>query len=96
MGRNLRMFSVRAAVLIALTVFIFQAWSFSQDKVAQIDELMKLYQEYEGFNGTVLVAESGKVIFKKGYGMDFSLNRIRWHTLLKGLMISVLEVKVLT
>jgi len=69
MERNLRVFSVRAAVLIALTLFIFQAWSFSQDKVAQIDELMKLYQEYEGFNGTVLVAESGKVIFKKGYGL---------------------------
>jgi CubicO group peptidase (beta-lactamase class C family) len=41
----------------------------AQDKAAKIDELMKVYNSYRQFNGAVLVAESGKVIFKKGYGM---------------------------
>jgi CubicO group peptidase (beta-lactamase class C family) len=39
------------------------------DKTSQIDSLMQLYQELGQFNGTVLVAEKGVVIFKKGYGM---------------------------
>jgi CubicO group peptidase (beta-lactamase class C family) len=43
--------------------------AFSQTKVDQIDRLMSLYTEYGQFNGTVLVAEKGEVIFKKGYGM---------------------------
>jgi CubicO group peptidase (beta-lactamase class C family) len=41
----------------------------AQDKAAKIDELMKVYNSYRQFNGSVLVAENGKVIFKKGYGM---------------------------
>lgn len=41
----------------------------AQDKAAKIDELMKVYNSYQQFNGAVLVAENGKVIFKKGYGM---------------------------
>ncbi len=69
MKRNFKVSLVRAVVFIALIVFIFQAWGFSQDKTTQIDELMTLYQKHERFNGTVLVAESGKIIFKKGYGL---------------------------
>lgn len=30
---------------------------------------MQLYHNYGQFNGTVLVAEGGKIIFKKGYGL---------------------------
>lgn len=46
-----------------------QASVLAQDKAAKIDELMKAYNSYRQFNGAVLVAENGKVIFKKGYGM---------------------------
>ncbi len=45
------------------------AAAFAQDKVQQIDNLLKSYQEYGQFNGTVLVAEKGKVIYKKGFGI---------------------------
>lgn len=45
------------------------AVALAQDKSAKIDELMKVYNSYQQFNGAVLVAENGKVIFKKGYGM---------------------------
>lgn len=42
--------------------------SMGQSKVEQIDKLMSKYQEYGKFNGTVLVADKGKVIYKKGFG----------------------------
>lgn len=43
--------------------------ALTQDKVQQIDELLKTYHDYKQFNGSVLVAENGKVIYKKGIGM---------------------------
>jgi len=61
----------RILPLLIATVSILAAHStvLAQDKAAKIDELMKVYQGYKQFNGSVLVAENGKVIFKKGYGM---------------------------
>jgi CubicO group peptidase (beta-lactamase class C family) len=35
----------------------------------QIDTLLKQYHEYGQFNGAVLVADRGKVIYEKGFGM---------------------------
>ncbi len=43
--------------------------AIAQDHAKTIDDLVKQYQEYGQFNGAVLVAENGKVILKKGYGM---------------------------
>jgi CubicO group peptidase (beta-lactamase class C family) len=40
----------------------------AQDKVSQIDALVQQYHDLRQFNGSVLVAESGKVIYKKGFG----------------------------
>ena len=57
---------------LLITVFWMlaaQASVLAQDKAAKIAELMKLYNSYQQFNGSVLAAENGKVIFKKGYGM---------------------------
>jgi len=54
-------------VLIASFLCISKI-SFSQDKAEKIDDLLKKYNEYGLFNGSALVAENGKVIFKKGYG----------------------------
>ena len=52
-----------------LSLLAAQASVLAQDKAAKIDELMKTYNSYRQFNGAVLVAENGKVIFKMGYGM---------------------------
>lgn len=41
---------------------------FYTDKVNRIDSLLKLSQRYYGFNGNVLVAHNGEVIFNKSYG----------------------------
>jgi CubicO group peptidase (beta-lactamase class C family) len=43
--------------------------ALAQDKAARIDELMKTYHGFGQFNGAVLVAEGGRVIHKKGYGL---------------------------
>jgi CubicO group peptidase (beta-lactamase class C family) len=54
-------------ILIASLLCISKI-SFSQDKAEKIDDLLKRYNEYGLFNGSALVTENGKVIFKKGYG----------------------------
>ena len=58
--------SLLIGILIQLTILPF---AFGQSKSDKIDELMRLYTQYGQFNGSVLVAESGKVIFKKGFGL---------------------------
>ena len=55
------------SILLAIVYGAFPL--FAQDKAAEIDKLMQSYYDYGKFNGAVLVAESGKVIFKKGYGL---------------------------
>ena len=40
-----------------------------QTKVEKIHELVSACAEYGQFNGSVLVAEEGKIIYKKGFGM---------------------------
>ena len=52
-----------------LLLMAAQSMALAQDKAAKIDELMKTYHGYRQFNGSVLVAENGKVVIKKGYGM---------------------------
>src|SRR5262249_38776352 len=56
-------------LIAVLSILSARASVLAQDKAAKIDELMKTYNTYRQFNGAVLVAENGKVIFKKGYGM---------------------------
>ena len=43
--------------------------ALAQQNVQKIDALLKQYYDYGQFNGSVLVAEKGKVIYKKGFGM---------------------------
>ncbi|MBE8727156.1 serine hydrolase [Flavobacterium hungaricum] len=56
--------------LIALSFLVLLSTSIAtaQDKARQIEDLLNKYKEYGQFNGAALVAENGKVIFKKGFG----------------------------
>jgi CubicO group peptidase (beta-lactamase class C family) len=54
------------AVCILAQLFTFHV--AAQDKAKKIDQLLSKYNEYGQFNGSALVSENGKVIFKKGYG----------------------------
>lgn len=60
-------FSVSLLLIILLSSFGTNA--SGQDKVSKIDELVKTYFDYRQFTGSVLVAEGGKVIYKKGFGL---------------------------
>ncbi len=63
------------AIVIGIMLFISYQ-GFGQNIADEVDKMMLQYHDYGQFNGTVLVAESGKVIFKKGYGfanMDWDI-----------------------
>jgi CubicO group peptidase (beta-lactamase class C family) len=51
-----------------LGVIAFHVSVSAQDKARKIDELLSLYHTYQEFNGSALVAENGKVVYKKGFG----------------------------
>jgi len=55
--------------LVLTGLLVFQAAVFAQAKGHKIDELLSLYHNYQQFNGAALVAENGKVIYKKGFGL---------------------------
>ncbi len=55
-------------LLLALLLTCLFAPAWGQDQPAEIDRLMATYHDYGLFNGTVLVADHGEVLFKKGYG----------------------------
>lgn len=55
-------------ITLCVILQLFTLTIFAQDKAKKIDELLSKYNEYGQFNGSALVAENGKVIFKKGYG----------------------------
>jgi len=52
-----------------LAILALQTSALAQDKAARIDEMLSLYQKYGQFNGSALVADNGKVIYKKGLGL---------------------------
>ena len=70
---NLFLNQSRALIACALIVICAHGVAFSQssttDKARKIDEVLSLANKYHLFNGSVLVAENGKVIHKKGYGL---------------------------
>lgn len=55
--------------IIVFVLFAVTPIAFAQQKAKQIDDLMGRYVDNGKFNGSVLVVENGKVIFKKGYGL---------------------------
>jgi len=68
MKTNPRYFALSGLFLFILILLTSQNYALSQTKSQKIDELMSLHHQYDQFNGSVLVAENGKVILKKGYG----------------------------
>ena len=64
---------IRALIVCAMIMVALQSAALGQttvqDKAAKIDEVMTAANKYRLFNGSVLVAENGKVIYKKGLGL---------------------------
>ena len=63
--------SILFSALLALVFLLLSAQiqAFSQDKISKIDALIQAYNDLGQFNGSALVAEKGKVIYKKGFGL---------------------------
>ncbi|HVE57254.1 MAG TPA: serine hydrolase [Pyrinomonadaceae bacterium] len=55
--------------ILLIALFITATNAFAQQNVQKIDGLVKQYYDFGQFNGSILVAEKGKVIYKKGFGM---------------------------
>lgn len=51
------------------------AFSQQEQEVRQLDSIFTMMRNQHQFNGTVLIAEKGKVILQKGYGFSNELNR---------------------
>jgi len=58
---------VKVSLLLAI-VFLSQTITFAANHKDQIDEFMKQCYQRGLFNGSVLVAENGKMIYKNGFG----------------------------
>lgn len=52
-----------------IIAFITATNALAQQNVQKIDALLKQYYDYGQFNGSVLVAEKGKIIYEKGFGL---------------------------
>lgn len=59
----------RRLLTLLFIALISATAAFAQDKAQKIDALLKNYYDYGQLNGSVLVSENGKVIYKKGFGM---------------------------
>jgi CubicO group peptidase (beta-lactamase class C family) len=59
---------IKPNVIILLAVLLFVNLTFGQSKREQITKLIDTYTAYKTFNGSVLVAENGAIIYKKGFG----------------------------
>lgn len=62
-------FKIKTLSLIILLQVLSLHPFLAQHKTAQIDKLMTMYHENGNFNGSLLVAENGKVIYQNGFGM---------------------------
>jgi len=56
-------------MIVVLSVAAAPVRGQTSEKAEAIDNLMRTYHTYGLFNGSVLVAEKGRVILKKGYGL---------------------------
>src|ERR1051325_10460922 len=68
MTRNLITFT-KLFLYAALILAVAQSTALSQDHAAKIQEVLELAHKYQLFNGTALVAENGRVVYKGGFGM---------------------------
>jgi CubicO group peptidase (beta-lactamase class C family) len=50
-------------------LLIFSSPIHAQNKEAKLNEVMTMYHSFHMFDGSVLVAENGKVIYKNAFGM---------------------------
>jgi len=61
---------INSKLFLLLSVLVFSSQTIlPQTKAEKIESLVNEYYKFKVFNGSALVAEGGKVIFKKGFGL---------------------------
>ncbi len=68
MKRFYRLFTLGSFAFAIASVILFTVCEREPGKAGQIADLMARYDELGQFNGSILVAENGKVIYKAGIG----------------------------
>lgn len=61
--------SAKLILCAAILLVVSQPVVLAQDNAAKIKQVLELAHKYRQFNGTALVAENGKVIYKGAFGM---------------------------
>ncbi|HYC87380.1 MAG TPA: serine hydrolase [Chryseosolibacter sp.] len=60
-----------------LLVMLYASAAMAQPPTDKIDKLMQQFHQYDQFDGVILVAESGKVLYRRAYGIadrEWSIN----------------------
>jgi len=69
MKKKLKRVSCLLFILMLTCLPWFLEYLFAKERVEKIDELLNLYYSFGELNGAVLVAENGKIIYKKAFGL---------------------------
>ena len=59
---------LKTNIILLISLTIVQL-AFTQDKKNKLSDLMQTYHNYKMFDGAVLVAENGKIIYKDAFGL---------------------------
>jgi CubicO group peptidase (beta-lactamase class C family) len=69
MRQKLRCCRKTKIVLLVICLLLLPAAAFAQkSKIALIDDFVRAKQKYHNFNGSVLIAEKGRIVYKKSFG----------------------------
>jgi CubicO group peptidase (beta-lactamase class C family) len=55
-------------LLLAILLILIGQFTFGQDRINKLDSLLATMHSNENLNGNILIAEKGKVIYKKSFG----------------------------
>jgi CubicO group peptidase (beta-lactamase class C family) len=61
--------TLKLTIFAAILLLSVQGAALAQDHAAKIQEVLTLANKYKQFNGSALVAENGKVVYKGGFGL---------------------------
>src|ERR1700690_3196400 len=60
---------MRIYLLLVVLLGLFVETATTQGKKDKLEEIMKTYHQFNMFDGSVLVAENGKIIYEGAFGM---------------------------
>jgi hypothetical protein len=74
MGNSVTRFA-KIAAFIVMGIAATESHGLAQSKSGRIDKLITLYHKYGQFNGVILVAQRGQVVYEHAFGQsNFELN----------------------